>query len=249
MSEIIPINNDGGKTTVNARDLHKFLEVGKDFSTWIKNRINKYGFTKSVDFTVVKSVPQNGGSVIDYHISTDMAKELSMVENNAKGREARLFFIERERAGRELAKAIEEANPLVLRKMADLAQERNDLIIENHELRPLADFAKTFAQCRGNFLMRDFAKMLSNNSGIEIGQKELFNWLYLNNYLIKGGRSHRAPYQRYISNGYFKLKSGIYQGNTQDYVNNTPTITPKGMSALGPKIIKEYRHETIERGA
>jgi len=25
--------------TVNARDLHAFLEVGKDFSTWIKDRI------------------------------------------------------------------------------------------------------------------------------------------------------------------------------------------------------------------
>ena len=27
--------------TVSARDLHSFLEVGKDFSTWIKNRILK----------------------------------------------------------------------------------------------------------------------------------------------------------------------------------------------------------------
>ncbi|WP_370931909.1 antA/AntB antirepressor family protein [Bartonella sp. DGB1] len=30
--------------TVNARELHEFLQVGKDFSNWIKDRINKYIF-------------------------------------------------------------------------------------------------------------------------------------------------------------------------------------------------------------
>lgn len=29
---------------VNARELHGFLEVGKDFSNWIKGRISKYDF-------------------------------------------------------------------------------------------------------------------------------------------------------------------------------------------------------------
>ncbi|WP_375652243.1 MULTISPECIES: antA/AntB antirepressor family protein, partial [unclassified Bartonella] len=46
MNTLIPISEQtvGQETvqTVNARDLHAFLEVGKDFSTWIKYRINKY---------------------------------------------------------------------------------------------------------------------------------------------------------------------------------------------------------------
>ena len=29
---------------VNARELYGFLEVGKDFSNWIKGRISKYDF-------------------------------------------------------------------------------------------------------------------------------------------------------------------------------------------------------------
>ena len=33
----------------------------------------------------------------EYHLSLDMAKELSMVENNAKGREARRYFIAMEK--------------------------------------------------------------------------------------------------------------------------------------------------------
>ena len=38
--------------TVNARDLHTFLGVGKDFSNWIKDRIEMYGFTESVDYII-----------------------------------------------------------------------------------------------------------------------------------------------------------------------------------------------------
>ena len=38
--------------TVNARDLHEYLEVGKDFSTWIKSRIEKYDFIENQDFII-----------------------------------------------------------------------------------------------------------------------------------------------------------------------------------------------------
>jgi anti-repressor protein len=34
----------------------------------------------------------------DYYLTLGMAKELCMVENNAKGQEARLYFIEMERS-------------------------------------------------------------------------------------------------------------------------------------------------------
>lgn len=36
----------------NARDLHAVLESGQDFSDWIKNRIEKYGFTEGEDFSI-----------------------------------------------------------------------------------------------------------------------------------------------------------------------------------------------------
>ena len=48
--------------TVNARDLHAFLEVGRDFSNWIKNRIEVYGFAENVDYVTAENlVRQNGG--------------------------------------------------------------------------------------------------------------------------------------------------------------------------------------------
>lgn len=92
--ELIKINNDG---LVSARELHEFLEVGRDFTTWIKGRIEKYDFAEGVDFTIMESFHQNGGKggrpEKDYIITIDMAKELSMVENNEKGKQARQYFV------------------------------------------------------------------------------------------------------------------------------------------------------------
>ena len=39
--------------TVNAHELHAFLESRQDFSTWIKNRIGDYDFVENQDFLVV----------------------------------------------------------------------------------------------------------------------------------------------------------------------------------------------------
>lgn len=79
--------------TCNARELHSFLEVGKHFRTWIQDRIAKYNFVEGQDYVTVESLsrPDLGTAksraqiTKEYHISTDMAKELSMVENNEKG--------------------------------------------------------------------------------------------------------------------------------------------------------------------
>ncbi len=43
--------------TVNARDLHTFLEVSVRFSDWIKNRIKEYKFQENINFiTLTKNL-------------------------------------------------------------------------------------------------------------------------------------------------------------------------------------------------
>ena len=106
-NELIKIKNDNGKQLVSGRELHEFLGVGRDFTTWIKGRISKYDFIENEDFTVVESFHQNGGKggrpEKDYIITIDMAKELSMVENNDKGKQARKYFIQCEKKLKEVA--------------------------------------------------------------------------------------------------------------------------------------------------
>lgn len=88
--------------TVNARELHKQLQVVTKFAEWIKNRIKKYGFIENQDFVTVSKFLENGGRSIEYFITIDMAKELCMVENNEQGRIARQYFIEKEKELRQL---------------------------------------------------------------------------------------------------------------------------------------------------
>lgn len=106
MEELIKITESNGKKAVNARDLHEFLESKQDFSTWIKNRIDKYDLVENTDYVLLhNSVEQISGTKhrIDYVLTIDAAKELSMVEGNDKGKQARRYFIECEKTLKEKA--------------------------------------------------------------------------------------------------------------------------------------------------
>lgn len=100
----------------DARDLHTFLGVGRDFSSWVKGRIEHFGFLENEDYLKTSGYgatfesPNPGNQVvgrggdrrsITYHLTLDMAKELAMVENNDQGRQVRRYFITMEREARE----------------------------------------------------------------------------------------------------------------------------------------------------
>lgn len=92
----------GGQSAIlaNARDLHAFLGIGRDFATWIKDRITEFGFVEGEDYSPFlgnRSDGRAGKPRFDYCLSIDMAKELAMVERTERGREARRYFIECER--------------------------------------------------------------------------------------------------------------------------------------------------------
>jgi phage anti-repressor protein len=50
-NELIKVVERDDKQAVSARDLHGILEVGRDFSNWIKDRIEKYGFAEGEDYS------------------------------------------------------------------------------------------------------------------------------------------------------------------------------------------------------
>lgn len=90
---------------VNARDLHKMLEVKAEFSHWIKRRIKQCKFEENFDYIsfVKKDVREIGATHrIEYIISVDMTKHLGMMERNEKGHEIRKYYIEQEELAREL---------------------------------------------------------------------------------------------------------------------------------------------------
>lgn len=125
--------------TVNARDLHEKLEVGKVFAAWITERVAAYGFVEGADFVTERVGPLSGsgnrGARIDYHLTLGMAKELAMVERNDAGRRVRLYFIECERRAKAKADPVALLNdPAHLRTLllgyAERAQELEAKVVE-----------------------------------------------------------------------------------------------------------------------
>ncbi|EAH9030538.1 phage antirepressor Ant [Campylobacter coli] len=85
-----------GAFPANVENLFCYLEVNSKFADWIKNRINQYDFIENQDY-IIKEVFTGRRPRKEYYVTLDMAKELCMVENNEKGRQARRYFIECEK--------------------------------------------------------------------------------------------------------------------------------------------------------
>lgn len=96
---LIPITNQtiGAEiNSVNAREIYKYIKITSNFAEWINRRINHYNFIENQDY-IIEIVYTKGRPRKEYYVTLDMAKELCMVENNEKGRQARRYFIECEK--------------------------------------------------------------------------------------------------------------------------------------------------------
>ena len=100
MEELLPVRKNGENKVVNARHLHAFLEIGKDFSTWIKVQIQRCDLVENQDFQVFTQKGENllgGRPSVEYALSIEAAKEIAMMSQTPKGKMARRYFIECER--------------------------------------------------------------------------------------------------------------------------------------------------------
>lgn len=127
--ELFEIMKYNKMDVVDARLLYKKLEVGRDFSTWIKERLEKLDFAvEKVDYFITKGTfPQNGGKVkeheifapqnrgaknhrsergghnkIEYLLTINLAKHIAMMENTKIGFKIRQYFIEVEKTANAL---------------------------------------------------------------------------------------------------------------------------------------------------
>ena len=145
MKDLIKITtNDKGQQLVSARELHEFLEVKKDFTDWFKYRVAQYGFEENLDFTTILGKSTGGRPSKDFAIKIEMAKELSMVENSEKGKEARKYFIECEK----IAKGETNVNKYI--SEVDNAKAEMGLVREIADILNLNDSSKL--QLLGNVL-------------------------------------------------------------------------------------------------
>lgn len=116
MNELMKIEERNGEQLVSARELYKFLEIKARFNDWF-NRMIEYGFNENIDYITItqKRVTAQGNKTtyMDYLLKISMAKELSMIQRNGKGKQARLYFIECEKKAKEQSNQIMINKPLI----------------------------------------------------------------------------------------------------------------------------------------
>ena len=148
MQELIKITEKDGQQLVSARELHEFLGVSKHITQWIKPYIkddNDYGFELNVDFMRIDGEvnPTNGLPTVDFAITIEMAKELSMVSKTEKGKQARKYFIQCEKKLKEVAQA-----PKQLTALEQLDLQRQAILEVNDKVEALEKDMPLFkAEC------------------------------------------------------------------------------------------------------
>ena len=81
----LPITADN---KVDARALHGWLGIGRDFSNWMRNLIADYGFEEGTDYSPDLAKSTGGRPRKDYHLTLDVAKEIA-IGNTPKGKATR----------------------------------------------------------------------------------------------------------------------------------------------------------------
>lgn len=224
MEEIIKITEHNGKRAVNARELHQFLESKYQFANWIQERITKYGFVENHDYEVFKENLKNsngGRPQIEYALSVDMAKELSMVENNEKGRLARKYFIECEKIARESMVASYQIEDPIKRaeRWIEEQKEKKALEAKNQEMQPKAQYFDELVERSLLTGFRDTAKELGLKQG------EFIKILIDKGYVYRTPKGELRPIAKY-ANDLFELKD--FKSISSDHAGVRTWITVKG---------------------
>lgn len=229
MNELIKINYESDRPTVLARDLHEFLEVETPFNKWF-SRMCEYGFTDGADFQTFLSESTGGRPATDAQITIDMAKEICMLQRNEKGKQARQYFLQIEKAWNDpdmiMARALKFAEGKLRLAEAKISGLQSELDVAQ----PKADFYDTFVspnKCTG---LRDTAKELG------ISERKFVNFLIDEKYLYRTPTKQLRPYAKKSNEGLFETKDWYTKS---DIVSVRVFFTPQGKQFFYKKLIEK----------
>jgi len=239
MNELIPMQKkEDGTVKFSGRDLYEFLEISERYSKWFERMIS-YGFAEGIDYTPYQKVhPQNSQSYQDHEMTIDMAKEISMIQRNERGKQARQYFIHVEKLWNSPEMIVQRAMEIQQSKILQLENK-----IERDE--PYTTFGKVVATSDATINIGAFAKLLYDKHGIQMGRNKLFAWLRERGYLMRSGREKNQPKQQYIQQGLFETTVTLISRTQGDVESVTTMITGKGQVEIAKKIMEEQKVRSV----
>lgn len=217
--ELIPISENNGQRAVSARDLYNFLCCTERFQSWFDRQL-QYGFAENVDYVGCKVFNALANQELqDYAMTISMAKEVSMIQRNEKGKQARQYFIACEQKMQELSTpSYQIADPIKrAEKWIEEEKQRQQLALENKLMKPKADYFDNLVDRNLLTNIRDTAKQ------IHITQNEFVSLLLKHKFVYRDAKRKLKPYAEYIPL-YFEMKDFERNGHADTQL----LINPKG---------------------
>ena len=240
MNELITIKtNENHEACVSGRELHAFLQVDSNYTTWFE-RMTEYGFETEKDFIPFLEESTGGRPKQDHIIKLDMAKELSMIQRTEKGKQARQYFI-------AVEKEYNSPEKIMARALLLADKEIKAVKLQLQAQAPKVIFADAVSASKTSILVGELAKLLKQN-GINMGQNRLFDWLRINGFLIRRkGTDYNMPTQTSMEMGLFEIKeTSITHSDGHISVSKTPKVTGKGQVYFINKFLKKEEEELEE---
>lgn len=143
-----------------------------------------------------------------------------------------------------MARAVLVAQKTIERKNQQLQAKDNQI----KELEPKAKALDDFTNVPDALLVRDAAKLLSNNSNIQIGEHELRQWLVDNGWIYRQSNQSWCAASSRVRQGHMVMVSsrshGIHKDGTPFAYPPTPKLTRKGL-ALTHQRLSEQSFERV----
>ena len=209
---LMPVTfTEGCDSYVSLRDFHEFLGIGDSFRIWAEKILN-YGFVENEDYKVVYQENSVIPTIADYMITLPMAKEITTIVQNEKGRQAREYFLKVERKFKNAQVA--------LKSLIDFAQSN---LITN---RNIEENENSLNNVDTNF--RDTSKLFG------IRENLFVNWLILNKYIYRDNRGNLKPYAKVMN--YFNMRT---YSTTSGHSGIQTLINSEGREAFRNLLINE----------
>lgn len=239
MGELIKITDQNGKRAVSARELYAFLESKRQFSDWIKDRIEKYGFVENQDFETFSQNRESGGRLIEYALTIDCAKEIAMVEGNEKGKQARQYFIECEKIAKNPIQNISRKDLAMM--VLESEREKERLQIQNQmqtdELKKQAPKVEYF-----NEVLQSESTYNTNQVAKEIGMSAVsLNRLLQDKKIQYKQNGTWLLYHKYQNKGYTKTKTHSFTDSNGVTQTSMQTVWTEAGRLFIHSLMKELK--------
>ncbi len=157
MNELIKISTSSNDITLSGRELHEFLEVDSNYTTWFK-RMTEYGFSENEDFIPNLEESTGGRPSVDHILKLDMAKEIAMIQRSEKGKQARKYFLDVEKKWNSPEMIMKRALEIASKQVENLMLENKQKEQIIGELKPKADYTDLILKNKGLVTTTQIAK-------------------------------------------------------------------------------------------